>query len=109
MKFLNWLKRNVWAVVVGLVAALGAGLFWAYHNGKVRSLEVQGAVEKAHARVAALDAEREALEEAKDENRERIEAIRVESQAIKIEMVANAGAVGKMSNAEIEQAFQDLY
>lgn len=109
MKFLGWLKRNVWAVVVALIAALGAGIFWAYHRGKVRSLEVQAAVEKAHARVAALDAEREALEERREENAARIEALEEEKRTIRAEAVALEEEVKGKTDEEIERAFRDLY
>ena len=108
-KALEWIKRNVWAVVVALVAALGTGIFWAYHNGKVRSLQVQKAVEKAHSKVAALDAERLALDERKEENLERIKAIEHEKNSIKVELVSLDRDIGEMSDEDIEKAFRDLY
>lgn len=109
MKFLAWLKRNVWAVVVALVAALGAGIFCAYHRGKVRSLETQAAVERAHRRVAALNAEREALEERRTVNAERIERLEEEKKTIQAEAVALEEDVKGKTDEEIARAFRDLY
>jgi hypothetical protein len=109
MKFFRWLKRNAWAVAVAFVTALGAGIFWAYHRGRVRSLEVQVAVEKAHARVAALDAERSSLEERREANAARIEALEEEKRAIRAEAVALEEDVEGKTDDEIERAFGALY
>lgn len=104
-----WLKANVAAVVIALAAALGAGIFWAYHRGKVRSLKDQKAIEEAHRKVAALDAERIALEERREENAERIAALREERRAVQEELVGIENEVRDMDDDELERAFRDLY
>lgn len=109
MKAFAWIKRNIWTLVVSLVAALGAGIFWAYHRGTVRSLEVQAAVEKAYTRVAALDAEKDLLEERREENILRIESIEEEKRAIRMEAVALEEEVKGKTDEEIESAFRALY
>lgn len=105
----KWLASNVWVVVVALVAMLGAGIFWGYHRGKIRSLEDEKAIAEAHAKVSALDAEREALEERRKENAERIVELRKERRMVQAELVAIEDDVAAMDDDELERAFRDLY
>ncbi len=108
-KAFAWIGRNVWALVVALVAILGAGIAWEYHKGKIRSLEDAKAIEEARAAVAALDAERIALAERKVENKKRIYELRVERREIQAELVGLDQDVAAMSDAEVEAAFRELY
>lgn len=105
----DWFKKYVKPLAVALVAMLGAGIFWKYHRGKIRSLEDQAAIEKAHRKVAALDARREALAERAAENAEAITAIQSEREAVQREAVALESEVADMSPDELENAFRELY
>lgn len=104
-----WLCRNVWAVVVALVAMLGAGIFWQYRKGKILKLEDQVALEKARRQLAALDARRKELEKQSNGKAVEIEALRVQRMNVKREVVQTVEKVGAMTDAEVESAFQDLY
>ncbi len=105
----KWLASNVWVVVVALVAMLGAGVFWGYHRGKIRKLEDEKAIAEAHAKVAALDAEREALEERREENADRIAELRKERRILQEDIVSIQGDVAVMDDDELEAAFRDLF
>lgn len=108
-KVIAWLKDNVWAVVVALVAALGAGIFWAYHRGKIRSLEAQRAIEKAHREVARIDGQITELEVRKEENRVHIEELQAARKEVQRRTVELEEDVKGMSDEEVERAFQNLY
>lgn len=105
----RWLAANVWVVVVALVAALGAGIFWGYHRGEVRKLEDEKAIEAARVKVAALDAERLALEERREENAERIAEIQEERRGVQAEIVGVEDEVEGMTDEDLEGAFRELY
>lgn len=105
----KWLGQNLWVVITALVAMLGAGIFWSYHRGKVGRLEDEKAIAEAKSRVAAFDAERDALEERREENAGRIAAIREERRSIQAELVGIETEVADMDDDELEAAFRDLY
>ncbi len=105
----KWLGANLWAVIVALVAILGAGIFWGYHRGKVRSLEDEKAIAHARERVAALDAEREVLEESREENADRINDIQEERRTVQEELLTVEHDVVNMDDDELEAAFDELY
>ena len=104
-----WIRKNAAALIVALVAAVGAGIFWSYHRGKVRSLKTQVAVEEAHKKVAALDARREVLAEHAAANQEAIQAVQKERREIQREAVALEIEVAGMADLEVLAAFRDLY
>lgn len=109
MKILIWLKENVGSVIVAFIAALGAGIFWSYHKGRIRSFESQKAIERAHKEVAHIDGQIAELETRKEENRSQINRLQesrhlLQRQTLKIEQ-----DVRKMTDEQIEQAFKDLY
>jgi uncharacterized protein HemX len=105
----GWLGRNLWAVGAALVAALGAGLVWHYHRGKIRSLEDQAAVEKAHRQVAALDARRQALAERTDQHADEIAAIREERVEVQRAIVKLDHDVTAMTDEQVEAEFRRLF
>jgi len=105
----DWIQEHVVGLVAAVVAVLGAGWAWGYHRRKVRSLKDQIAIKEAHRRVAALDAERVALAERADENRERIAAIESERKAIRDRTAALEHDVETMSDDEVERAFRAMY
>ncbi len=105
----KWLASNLWFVVTALVAMLGAGIFWGYHRGKIRKLEDEKAIAEARTKVAALDAEREAIGERREENAERIAEIHEERRLVQEELVSIEGDVAAMDEDELEAAFRDLY
>jgi len=104
-----WIRANVAAIVVGVVAVLGAGVFWGYHQRKIRSLEAEVAIKEAHRRMAALDARRKALAEQAEANAEEIAEVQKERLEIQREAVALDTEVAGMSDADVEAAFRDLY
>lgn len=105
----SWLKANVWALVTALVAMLGAGIFWQYHRGRIRSLEDQRVMDKARGEVAALDARRKVLAEQAVENAAAIAEIQETRVELQRQTVAIEQEVSGMSDSEVEAAFRDLY
>lgn len=104
-----WLKSNAVALLVGLVAILGAGWLWGLHRGRVRRLQDEVAIEKAHRRVAALDARREALREQGEAAAAEIAKLEAERVEVQRQTVALSEEVSEMSDEEVERAFRDLY
>ena len=109
MKALIWLKDNVTSIIVAFIAALGAGVFWSYHRGKIRSLESQKAIERAHREVAHIDGQIAELESRKEENRSRIESLQESRYLLQRQTLELETDVRKMSDEQIERAFRDLY
>lgn len=105
----SWLGQNLWALAGFVIAALGAGVLWNLHRGRVRRLEDEVAIKDAVRKVTALDSRRQALAERADENRVEIEAV----QAERVEIVRSAVAVERrvegMSDDDLEAEFRRLY
>lgn len=105
----GWLKSNIVTVLGAVIAVLGAGVFWGYHNRKTRDLSTQIAIKDAHRKVAGFDALRAKLE---GESRSNVGAIqgverarkRVQRQALELEQ-----EIGEMDDDEIEAGFRELY
>jgi hypothetical protein len=103
------LKDNIWTVIVGIVGILGAGIFWSYHRGKIRSLKIQDEIEEAHKKVAVFDFERKLLDERKEENKKMIEIVEEKKKKIITNIVRIENDIGSMSDEEIEQSFRDMF
>lgn len=104
-----WFKEWAWAISLGLVAILGAGIVWDSSRRRTAKIADELAVERAKNKVAALDARREALNEADAAHVEEITAIQTERAAVAREIVALDNDVSAMSDEEVERAFRDLY
>ena len=105
----GWFRDNLVVILVGVVAVLGAGIFWGYHNKKIRSLESEVAIKEAHRQVAGLDARREVLEVQAEENAEAIGVVQEQRRHIQRQVAALDHDVSEMSDDEVEEAFRDMY
>ncbi len=104
-----WIRSNAVAILVAIVAVLGAGIFWGYHNRKIRSLETEVAIKEAHRQVAALDERRHNLAERAKDNAEVIASVQTERYEIQRRVVALDQEVAGMSDAAVEEAFRAMY
>lgn len=109
MQIIIWLKENIWPIVIAIVAILGSGIFWSYHRGKIRSIEVQRTLDVAHSRVSALDAMQLELKKKWIENQREIDDLESKKKKIMESAVAIENDVKKMDEIEIERAFRELY
>lgn len=108
-KLYQWIKANILFIVTAFIAALGSGIFWAYHNGKIRSLKTQNKIDKAYIEVAKLDTEIKILEEMKDENKKEIDELKDRRVEVIENIVSTSTEIGSMNDKEIESSFRDLY
>lgn len=104
-----WCRAHGKVVAATLVAILGAGWAIQYHQRKTRSLRDDLAVSKARGKVAALDARREALRERGEAAKAELATLAEERAAIQRETLSLSGDVSKLTDAEVERAFRDLY
>jgi hypothetical protein len=109
MKYIIWIKDNILAVLIAVIAMMGAGIFWSYHRGKIRSFEYGIEVQKAFGKIEKINVEIERLEVEKDTNSEMIDELRKRRIEIQREMVSIEQDIIDMSNEEIESAFRRLY
>lgn len=108
-KVLIWLRDHIWTVVVASVALLGAGIFWSYYRGQIRSLQTQQLIDKAHGEVARIDKDIAGIEERKVINASIIQQLEEEKNEIKKRTLSLERDISEMSNEEVERAFQNLY
>lgn len=104
-----WLKKWGLAIAGVLAAILGAGIVWDASKRRTARLADELAVEKARRKVAALDAQRAALDARDEAHVEEIKRIETERQVIARETVALDRDVAAMSDEEVERAFRDLF
>lgn len=105
----HWIREHVEAVSVAAIALLLGFIAWGAWRRQVNSLRDAIAVEKARARVAALEARREA-HEARDAELEREENELTEAlHAARRQAVAVREEVEGKSNEEIAARFNSLY
>jgi hypothetical protein len=109
MKFLIWFKNNIWSLVVGLIAVLGAGIFWRYHRGQIQDIRLRGILGAAKAKVELLDSGIKDLKVDFDRNRSEIKVIETKRKKLLRDIVRIQHNVEIMSDEEIERSFQDLF
>lgn len=109
MKVLIWIKENVYSLIIAIVGMLGAGIFWSYHRGRIRSLESERFVERAHREVALIEGQINVLERRRDENKHVIEALRKVREEKQARTLSELRNIKGMTNEEIETAFKELF
>jgi hypothetical protein len=109
MKVIIWIKENIYSLIIALVGMLGAGFFWSYHRGRIRSLESEKFVERAHREVALIEEQINILEQRSDDNNHVIKALRQVREEKQAQTLSELQDIKGMTNEEIEQAFRALF
>jgi len=109
MQIITCIKKHLYTIITAFIAAVGAGIFWSYHKGKIRSLESEKFIERAHREVAKIEEQIVSLEEEKQDNKRVIEALHELRRERQAETLNKLQDIHDMKDEEIERAFRDLF
>lgn len=104
-----WLKDNIWAPIVAVLAVFGAWLLWKNRTNAIASLDNAVEVRAAVRDIAAKEARAKVLEEQSDASGEEVAALRRQIAASKrrVMEIHNAEPLDDKSDADVAALFTD--
>jgi hypothetical protein len=108
MKWLYWIKDNLTAVLISVVAILGAGIFWRYHKRRVEDLKDNLIVQVAHDRVKVLNKLKKTYEHSAQDQTDKIKIIDKQILSSKRVVVEMHQYAEKLTDREVLDEFERL-
>jgi len=107
-KYWEWLKNNITTVLFGIIAILGAGIFWRYHKKRIGELEDNVVVKEAKIKIAKLEGAREKLSKNAVKHEKDIAGVDKQLLKNKREIVEAHEYTETLTDEQVLSAFREL-